>query len=174
MRPATVHVARSTIDTSFDGPFAGYTVFRKAKWPTLHQMGAVERRLELGNVLGPSRQSKAKEMAPARSSSALSFVGWIAAGREDCLTRCHEPQSRDGIDHRKAVIVSASTDRVTAKTLESDVGSHARYSGPQDGEGEKKYEERPGQHLDRYYDEVISQQRRSEPDMTNVNATEYD
>jgi hypothetical protein len=60
------------------------------------------------------------------------------------------------IDHRKAVIVSASADRVIAKTPESDVGSHARYSGPQDG-GEKKYEERHGQHLDRYYDEVISQ-----------------
>lgn len=61
------------------------------------------------------------------------------------------------IDHKKAVIVSASADRVTAKTLESDVGPHARYSGPQDGGGEKKYEERHGQHLDRYYDEVISQ-----------------
>ena len=41
------------------------------------------------------------------------------------------------IDHKKAVIVSASADRVTAKTLESDVGSHARYSCPQDGGGEK-------------------------------------
>ena len=53
------------------------------------------------------------------------------------------------IDHKKAVIVSASADRVTAKTLKSDVGSHARYSGPQDGGGETKYEERHGQHLDR-------------------------
>jgi hypothetical protein len=61
------------------------------------------------------------------------------------------------IDHKKAVIVSASADGVTAKTLESDVGSHARYSGPQDGGGEKKYEERYGQHLDRYYHEVISE-----------------
>ena len=70
------------------------------------------------------------------------------------------------IDHKKAVIVSASADGVTAKTLESEVGPHARYSGragyptpdgPQDGGGEKKYEERYGQHLDRYYDEVISQ-----------------
>ena len=59
------------------------------------------------------------------------------------------------IDHKKAVVVSASGDHVTARTLESDVGSHARYSGPQDGE--KRYEERHGQHLDRYYDEVISQ-----------------
>ena len=61
------------------------------------------------------------------------------------------------IDHKKAVIVSASGDRVTAETLESDVGPHTRYSGPQDGGGEKKYEDRHGQHLDRYYDEVISQ-----------------
>ena len=70
------------------------------------------------------------------------------------------------IDHKKAVIVSTSGDRVTAKTLESEVGPHARYSsrsgyptsdGPQEGRGEKKYEERYGQHLDRYYDEVISQ-----------------
>ena len=61
------------------------------------------------------------------------------------------------IDHKKAVIVSAAADGVTAKTLESEVGSHARYSGPHDGGGEKKYEGRYGEHLDRYYDEVISQ-----------------
>jgi hypothetical protein len=70
------------------------------------------------------------------------------------------------IDHKKAIIVSVSAGRVTAKTLESEVGPHARYSGraryptaegPRDGGGEKKYEERYGQHLDRFYDEVISQ-----------------
>ena len=61
------------------------------------------------------------------------------------------------IDHKKAVIVSASAHGVTAKTLESDVGSHARYSGPQNGGGEKQYEERHNQQLDQYYDEVISQ-----------------
>jgi stalled ribosome rescue protein Dom34 len=61
------------------------------------------------------------------------------------------------IDHKKAVIVSTSSGEVTVKTLESEVGSHPRYSGPQDGGGEKKYEERHDQHLDRYYDEVISQ-----------------
>ncbi len=69
------------------------------------------------------------------------------------------------IDHRKAVIVSASADRVTVKTLESKVGPHPRYSGragstmpegPQDAGGEKRYEERYGQHLDQYYDEVIT------------------
>jgi hypothetical protein len=70
------------------------------------------------------------------------------------------------IDHKKAVIVSASVDGVTATTLESEIGPHARYSGragyptpdgPQDGRGEKTYEERYDQHLDRYYDEVIGQ-----------------
>ena len=61
------------------------------------------------------------------------------------------------IDHKKAVIVSASAGRVTAKTLESGVGPHTRYSGPQEGGGEKKYEDRHDQHLDQYYDEVISE-----------------
>jgi hypothetical protein len=61
------------------------------------------------------------------------------------------------IDHKRAVIVSASADRVSAKTLESDVGSHPRYSGPQDAGGEKKYEARHGQHLDKFYDEIIAQ-----------------
>ena len=70
------------------------------------------------------------------------------------------------IDHKKAVVVFASADGVTAKTLESEVGPHGRYSGragyptpdgPQDGRGEKKYEEHYDQHLDQYYDEVISQ-----------------
>lgn len=68
------------------------------------------------------------------------------------------------IDHKKAVIVSVSDGRVTSRTLESEVGPHARYSGragyptqdgPQDGAGEKRFEERHGQRLDRYYDEVI-------------------
>jgi hypothetical protein len=70
------------------------------------------------------------------------------------------------IDHGKAVIVSASSDRVTVNTLESTVGPHSRYSGraggtmpeggPQDEGGEKRYEERYRHHLERYYDEVIS------------------
>ena len=70
------------------------------------------------------------------------------------------------IDHKRAVIVFASADHVTVKTLESEVGPHARYSGragyptsdgPQAGGGERKYEARHDQQLDRYYDEVISQ-----------------
>ena len=70
------------------------------------------------------------------------------------------------IDHGKAVIVSASADRVTVNTLESKVGPHSRYSGragatmpeggPQDEGGEKRYEKRYRHHLDQYYDEVIS------------------
>jgi len=70
------------------------------------------------------------------------------------------------VDHSKAVIVFASADEVTTKTVESSVGPHARYSsrakystpdGAQDGRGEKKFEQRFDQQLDRYYDEVISQ-----------------
>ena len=60
------------------------------------------------------------------------------------------------IDRKRAVIVSASADGVTT-IVESEVGAHPRYSGQQDGGGEKKYEERHGQDLDRYYDDVISQ-----------------
>ncbi len=70
------------------------------------------------------------------------------------------------IDHGKAVIVSASADRVTSRTLESNVEPHSRYSGragsaaPEGSEherGEKRYEARYGEQLDRYYDQVISQ-----------------
>jgi hypothetical protein len=61
------------------------------------------------------------------------------------------------IDHRKAVIVSASADEVTAKTLESAVEPHTHYAGSQEGGGEEKYGERHDRQLDRYYDAVISQ-----------------
>ncbi len=60
------------------------------------------------------------------------------------------------IDHRKAVIVSASGE-VTTRTVASDVSGHPRYGGQQDGGGEQKYEARHGQDLNRYYDEVIDQ-----------------
>jgi hypothetical protein len=69
------------------------------------------------------------------------------------------------IDHKRAVIVSALAGHVTATTVLSNVGPHARYSdradypmpdGPQGGGGEKQYEQRYGQHLDQYYDDVIS------------------
>jgi hypothetical protein len=61
------------------------------------------------------------------------------------------------IDHERAVIVSASEDGVTAKTLESEVEAHPRYSGQEEGGGEKKYEERHRQRLGQYYDEVIGE-----------------
>jgi hypothetical protein len=61
------------------------------------------------------------------------------------------------IDHERAIIVFASEGRIRTKTVESDVGAHPRYSGQQDGGGEKKYESRHGQRLDQYYDEVIGQ-----------------
>ena len=70
------------------------------------------------------------------------------------------------IDHRHAVIVRVSADGVSSTTLESRIGSHPRYSaragapsheGLQQVGGERKYEERYGQALNRYYDEVIEQ-----------------
>lgn len=61
------------------------------------------------------------------------------------------------IDHSRAVIVESSAGQVTTTTLKADVEGHPRYSGQQDGGGEKKYEERHRAHLDRYYDGVIDQ-----------------
>ena len=61
------------------------------------------------------------------------------------------------IDHKKAVLVSIVAGQVTTTTLQSEVGPHPHCSGSQDGGGEKKYEERHNQGLDRYYDEVIRQ-----------------
>ena len=60
------------------------------------------------------------------------------------------------IDHKRAVIVSVSAGRVTSETLESDIEPHPRYSDQEGGGGEKNYEERHRELLDRYYDEVIS------------------
>jgi hypothetical protein len=61
------------------------------------------------------------------------------------------------IDHKKAVIVSIAAGEVTTRTLTSGVGAHPHYSGSQEGGGEKKYEQRHNQDLDRYYDDVIGQ-----------------
>lgn len=66
------------------------------------------------------------------------------------------------IDHKQAVIVSASEGHVTTQTLDSAVGPHTHYAGSQDAGGEKKYEGRHGQHLGDYYDEVIGQLGRPE------------
>ena len=59
------------------------------------------------------------------------------------------------IDHERAVIVSVAEAGVSTTTFESDVKPHPRYAGQQDGGGEKKYEERHSQSLDRYYDQVM-------------------
>ena len=59
------------------------------------------------------------------------------------------------IDHGKAVIVSVSADSITTNTLTSGVESHPRYTDKQDSGGEKRYEERHAQQLDRYYDDVV-------------------
>ena len=61
------------------------------------------------------------------------------------------------IDHEKAVIVSIAAGEVTTRTLTSDIGAHPHYSGSQAGGGEKKYEQRHNEDLDRYYDDVIGQ-----------------
>lgn len=61
------------------------------------------------------------------------------------------------IDHKKAVIVSLAAGHDTTRTLESVVAPHPHYAGSQEGGGEKKYEERHGQDLDRFYDDVIGQ-----------------
>jgi hypothetical protein len=77
------------------------------------------------------------------------------------------------IDDTKAVIVSASAERITSMTVESDVGPDARHSaeavdpatdGPRDAQAEKRYERRFSERLDlyyggldRYYGEVIGQ-----------------
>jgi len=61
------------------------------------------------------------------------------------------------IDHEKAVIVSIAAGEVTTRTLTSDIGAHPHYSGNQEGGGEKKYEQRHNEDLDRYYDDVIGQ-----------------
>ena len=61
------------------------------------------------------------------------------------------------IDHKKAVIVSIAAGEVSTRTLTSDIGGHPHYSGSQEGGGEKKYEQRHNQDLDRYYDDVIGQ-----------------
>ena len=61
------------------------------------------------------------------------------------------------LDHKSAVIVSTSAGHVSSKTLESEVGAHPRYSGQEGGGGEKKYEQRHGEQLDRYYDDIIGQ-----------------
>jgi stalled ribosome rescue protein Dom34 len=61
------------------------------------------------------------------------------------------------IDHKRAVIVSIEAGDVTIRTLTSDMRAHPHYSGSQEGGGEKKYEQRHNEDLDRYYDDVVGQ-----------------
>jgi hypothetical protein len=70
------------------------------------------------------------------------------------------------IDHTKAVIVSASAERITSLTVEPEEEPHARQSrqaedappdGSRDAQAEKRYERRFSQRLDRFYGEVIGQ-----------------
>ncbi|MFN0149626.1 MAG: hypothetical protein ACKVU1_02815 [bacterium] len=56
------------------------------------------------------------------------------------------------IDHKKAVIVSASAGQVSTKTVESNVEPH---DGSQAGRGEKSFDGRFHEQLRRYYDDVI-------------------
>jgi hypothetical protein len=69
------------------------------------------------------------------------------------------------IDHQKAVIVSLSKSGVSTHTIQSGVEGRTRMSGgsrskttygPQDIASEKRRDARHRHHLDRYYDEVIS------------------
>jgi hypothetical protein len=70
------------------------------------------------------------------------------------------------IDHTKAVIVSSSPERITAMTVEADAGPPTRHEGQaedpapgvrRNGPGEKRFERRFSERLDRYYGEVIGQ-----------------
>ena len=60
------------------------------------------------------------------------------------------------VDHKQAVIVFASANQVTTRTLQSEVGSHPHFAGSQVGGGEKKYEERFSHDLDRFYDDILT------------------
>ena len=61
------------------------------------------------------------------------------------------------IDHEKAVVAVVREDEIRTRTLRSDVSPHPHWAGAQDGGGEKKYEERHAQDLNRFYDDVIAQ-----------------
>lgn len=68
------------------------------------------------------------------------------------------------IDHSQAVIVFTDAGKISTETIESSLEPHTRYQdstgyqrsdGPHAGAGEKKYEQRFRQHLNRYMDDVI-------------------
>ncbi len=61
------------------------------------------------------------------------------------------------IDHEKAVVAAVREDDVRTRTLRSGVRPHPHWAGAQDGGGEKKYEARHAQELNRFYDDVIAE-----------------
>lgn len=61
------------------------------------------------------------------------------------------------IDHEKAVVAVARENDIRTRTVRSGVMPHPHWAGAQDGGGEKKYEERHAQELNRFYDDVIAQ-----------------
>jgi stalled ribosome rescue protein Dom34 len=61
------------------------------------------------------------------------------------------------LDHKKAVIVSATAGQVAVvKTVAADVDPHPHFAGSHEGGGEKKYEERHSRQLQQYFDEIVS------------------
>jgi hypothetical protein len=61
------------------------------------------------------------------------------------------------IDHEKAVVADARQDDIRPAIIRSNVRPHTHWAGAQDGGGEKKYEERHTQELNRFFDDVIAQ-----------------
>lgn len=63
------------------------------------------------------------------------------------------------IDHRKAVIVLITDQGVEVKTITSDMEKHVRFTGgngSEDGSSEDVRDRQFGNHLNAYYDQVIS------------------
>ena len=61
------------------------------------------------------------------------------------------------IDHEKAVVADTREQNVPPRTVRSNVRPHPHWGGAQDGGGEKKFEERHAQELNRFFDDVIAQ-----------------
>lgn len=59
------------------------------------------------------------------------------------------------IDHQRAVLVSLGQNTSAIRPPDSAVEGHPRDAGGQEHDGEKRYEHRFGQQLDRDYDHVI-------------------
>ena len=69
------------------------------------------------------------------------------------------------IDHRETFIVFVGDDGEATRRIESGMEKHVRYSGgnrPEDGSADDQQDRQFTAHLNRYYDEVISQIRDAE------------